>query len=486
MLYHENFRPQYHFSPKSHWMNDPNGLVYHKGTYHLYYQFYPDSTVWGPMHWGHATSENLRDWKHQPIALEPDSLGYIFSGSAVIDHQNTSGFGTEENPPLVAMFTYHEPNGAQAKTNDYQYQGIAYSLDNGKTFTKYEGNPVVPNTEGFIDFRDPKVFWHEASQKWILILVAGDRALFYNSDNLKDWNYLSEFGKDTGAHGGVWECPDLFPLKVAETGETKWVLLISINPGAPNSGSGTQYFVGEFDGEHFTTSQTEELWIDLGRDNYAGITYNNLPGEDRIFIGWMSNWEYGQQVPTEKWRSAMTLPRKLNLHNNNGYFLSNFPVAAITDQLEKQKPETIKEDGILHFKNPKLNQAEISFSLPSPLTDFEIMLSNDDGERLSISYNAGQNTYSLDRSLSGLTDFADSFAKPVMKAPARFTAGDSVPFSIFLDTSSIEFFADGGANALTAVFFPKKPYTHFQFKTDAPVSDLSLTPIPSIWNTENQ
>ncbi len=245
--YHENFRPQYHFSPEAHWMNDPNGLVYNDGTYHLFYQFYPDSTVWGPMHWGHATSEDLKNWNNEPIALEPDELGYIFSGSAVVDHNNSSGLGTAENPPLIAMYTYHEPKGAEAKTSDYQYQGIAYSLDNGKSFTKYAGNPVVANNENLVDFRDPKVFWHEDSNKWILVLVAGDRAMIYNSDNLIDWTYLSEFGKDIGAHGGVWECPDLFPLTVEETGETKWVLFISINPGAPNGGSGTQYLIGDFD-----------------------------------------------------------------------------------------------------------------------------------------------------------------------------------------------------------------------------------------------
>ncbi len=481
MLYYENFRPQYHFSPKSHWMNDPNGLVYHKGTYHLFYQFYPDSTVWGPMHWGHATSDNLKNWKHQPIALEPDSLGYIFSGSAVVDTQNTSGFGSIEEPPLVAMFTYHEPKGAEARTNDYQYQGIAYSLDNGKTFTKYEGNPVVPNTEGFIDFRDPKIFWYEASQKWVLILVAGDHARFYNSDNLKDWTYLSDFGQNIGVHGGVWECPDLFPLEVAETGETKWILIISINPGAPNGGSGTQYFVGEFDGETFTTDQTDEKWIDLGRDNYAGITYNNLQDDERTFIGWMSNWDYGQQVPTERWRSAMTLPRILNLHQNESYFLSNYPVASITENLKVEAPETSKQDGILTFENPSLNQSEISFSLPKPLSDFELTLGNTNGEQLVIAYNAASKEYSLDRSKSGLADFADRFAEPAMKAAAQFTTGDRATFSIFMDTASIEFFADGGANALTAVFFPQSGYTQFKLKTDASVSNITLTPIPSIW-----
>ena len=481
MTYYENFRPQYHFSPEAHWMNDPNGLVYNNGTYHLYYQYYPDSTVWGPMHWGHATSKNLKNWENQPIALAPDSLGYIFSGSAVVDSLNTSGFGTRENPPLVAMFTYHDPAGAEAKTSNYQYQGIAYSLDNGQTFTKYEGNPVVPNTNNLVDFRDPKVFWHKNSNKWILILVAGDYAMFYNSDNLKDWTLLSEFGKDRGAHGGVWECPDLFPLTIAETGETKWVLFISINPGAPNGGSGTQYFIGEFDGETFTSDQQDEKWIDLGRDNYAGITYNNLPEDERIFIGWMSNWEYGQETPTEAWRSAMTLPRKLELHKTEDYFLTNNPLSSLTNGLKTTHPKTKLEAETLRFTDSLLQQSKMTFDLPKPLSDFELKLSNDKDEHITIFYNASSKEYSLDRSKSGKTEFSDKFALPLMKAHAYFKKDDVAEFAIYLDASSIEFFGDGGANALTAQFFPNAPYTHFSLKTKDKVENISLTPIPSIW-----
>ena len=286
--FQEPYRPQFHFTPPSQWMNDPNGLVYHQGVYHLFYQHYPDSTVWGPMHWGHAVSSDLIKWQHKPIALYPDELGLIFSGSAVVDVANSSGFGTSENPPLVAIFTYHLMDGEQAGRKDFQTQGIAYSLDNGERWFKYEGNPVIQNND-IKDFRDPKVFWHEPTQQWILTLVAGDHAKFYKSTNLKDWTLLSEFGKTQGAHGGVWECPDLFELPVAGSQEKKWVLLISMNPGAPNGGSGTQYFVGDFDGTSFTTDQTNARWIDQGRDNYAGVTFNNMPNDERVFIGWMSN-----------------------------------------------------------------------------------------------------------------------------------------------------------------------------------------------------
>ena len=481
MTYNENFRPQYHYSPEAHWMNDPNGLVYNNGTYHLYFQYHPESSIWGPMHWGHATSKNLKDWENEPVALAPDSLGYIFSGSAVVDSLNTSGLGTIENPPLVAMFTYHDPKGAEAKTTDYQYQGIAYSLDNGKTFTKYKNNPVVPNTDKLVDFRDPKVFWDTSTQKWILILVAGDYAMFYNSDNLIDWTYLSEFGRDRGAHGGVWECPDLFPLTIAETGETKWILLISINPGAPNGGSGTQYFVGDFDGKTFTSNQQDEKWIDLGRDNYAGITYNNLPQEERIFIGWMSNWEYGQETPTEAWRSAMTLPRKLELHKTTDYFLSNNPLPDLTAGLDTSSPEIKKESGVTKFTDPNLNQSKISFKLPKPLSNFELKLSNTKGEFLTINYDATTKEYSLDRSKSGQVSFSDKFASPLMKAPAIFKDNTVSDFAIYLDSSSIEFFADGGSNALTAQFFPNEPYTNFSLATKDAITELSITHIPSIW-----
>ena len=280
--YQEQFRPQFHFSPKEKWMNDPNGLVYNNGVYHLFYQYYPKDIVWGPMHWGHAISEDLIVWKHKPIALYPDELGDIFSGSVVFDVTNSSGLGDIENPPLVAIFTYHLMEGEKAGRTDYQTQGIAFSIDNGDTWTKYNGNPIIDNTD-IKDFRDPKVFWHEDSKQWIMSLVAGDHAKFYKSDNLKNWTYLSDFGKEIGAHGGVWECPDLFKLKVKGISEEKWVLLISINPGAPNGGSGTPYFVGNFDGERFIAEHNDIKWIDVGADNYAGITYNNTPNDNWLF-----------------------------------------------------------------------------------------------------------------------------------------------------------------------------------------------------------
>ncbi len=342
--YAEQYRPQFHFSPEAHWMNDPNGLVYLDGEYHLFYQYYPDSNVWGPMHWGHAVSPDMIHWKHLPVALFPDSLGYIFSGSAVADVKNTSGLGSAENPPLVAIFTYHDPIGEKNGSNKFQNQGLAYSIDKGRTWTKYPGNPVL-KSPGIRDFRDPKVFWHNESDKWIMILAVNDRVHLYSSPNLLDWTFLSEFGQGIGAHGGVWECPDLFRIKVRGTNEMKWVMLVSINPGGPNGGSATQYFVGNFDGTNFIKENKEIQWVDWGRDNYAGVTWSNVPESDgrRLFLGWMSNWQYANVVPTHVWRSAMTVPRELALmHTGDGYLLVSNPVREL-ESLRTEKTQLYEE-----------------------------------------------------------------------------------------------------------------------------------------------
>ena len=469
----EQHRPQFHFSPQSGWMNDPNGMVYLDGEYHLFYQYFPDSTVWGPMHWGHAVSKDLMHWEHLPIGLYPDSLGWIFSGSAVYDEFNSSGFGKDGNSPLVAIYTHHNAGIEQSGSNLFEYQSISYSLDKGRTWQSYKGNPVI-NNPGIRDFRDPKVIWHEHSGQWIMALSALDHLMFYGSKDLKNWELLSEFGKDIGSHDGVWECPDLFPLP-DENGREHWVLIENMNPGNPNGGSGTQYFIGDFDGRTFSvnpqfyqllrplsefvpegeifedfesglgkwenegdafsiapesngkgnmvssivannakkgviTSEefiinhkainfligggnhrgktliglevdgrlvresegnmqeemvwkgwnvspylgkkarlkiidqyegdwgfveidqitfademahgkiTGSVWLDAGADNYAGVTWSNVPESDgrRIFIGWMSNWAYAQLVPTESWRSAMTIPLQLGIRNVGG------------------------------------------------------------------------------------------------------------------------------------------------------------------------
>jgi fructan beta-fructosidase len=255
-LYQEQYRPQVHFTPEQRWMNDPNGMFYYQGEYHLFYQYNPDASVWGPMHWGHAISKDLLHWEHQPIALYPDKLGTIFSGSAVVDHENTSGLGTKENPPIVAIYTYHDPVGEKQGRTDFQTQGLAYSLDKGRSWIKHPSNPVLANP-GIKDFRDPKVVWHEQSKKWIMVLAQADHIGFYSSKNLIDWNFESNFGKDWGSHIGVWECPDLILLPIEGSDQHKYVLIVSVGSGGPNGGSATQYFVGDFDGKSF---QLDEDW----------------------------------------------------------------------------------------------------------------------------------------------------------------------------------------------------------------------------------
>ncbi|MEM9361733.1 MAG: glycoside hydrolase family 32 protein [Bacteroidota bacterium] len=482
--YTEMYRPQYHFSPEEKWMNDPNGLVYCDKTYHLFYQYYPDEIVWGPMHWGHAVSTDMVHWEHKPIALYPDEHGLIFSGSAVVDINNTSGFAQNNEVPLVAMFTYHLMEGEKSGRNDFQTQGIAFSLDNGETWEKYEGNPVIGNS-GIKDFRDPKVFWHEETEQWIMVLVAGDHAKFYSSPNLKDWKFLSDFGKRQGAHGGVWECPDLFALPVEGAEEQKWVLIISINPGAPNGGSGTQYFIGEFDGKRFTSDQRKPKWLDYGTDNYAGVTYNNTPNGERIFIGWMSNWDYARDTPTEKWRSAMTLPRNLSLRKvDEDLFLVNYPLKSVdniaksvlarVDVISPNQEETLYLDG--------LKQSHIKFRTSSK--DFKISIKNALGEMVDLTMDSKTKSLLLDRMKSGHVSFQSEFGNKKHHAPMDKLENDTYGVSIFLDWSSIEVFIDGGLYAMTDQIFPTEPFNEITIEnSDAehPVQDLVISGMQSVW-----
>lgn len=442
----EPHRPQIHFSPKEKWMNDPNGMLFYNNTYHLFYQYYPDSTVWGPMHWGHATSMDMIHWQHQPIALYPDSLGYIFSGSAVADVNNTSGLGSNGKVPLVAIFTHHDPNGEKNGSLTFQNQSIAYSLDEGETWTKYASNPVLKNP-GIKDFRDPKVSWYDAGKKWIMTLATQDRITFYSSPNLKDWTKESEFGQHTGAHGGVWECPDLFSLNY--NGQKVWLLLVSINPGGPNAGSATQYFTGQFDGKTFTPYDTTVRWIDYGPDDYAGVTWSNT-GDRKIFLGWMSNWLYGTSVPTEKWRSAMTVPRDLSLEKINGkYFLRSKPVPELNTITEPPRNElTLTGPATLNLK-------------ASRLADFTVTLSNDQGEKLIIGYS--NNNYFIDRTASGNVDFKEGFA--AKHTAPRIATTENADITLIIDVASVEMFADDGLTVMTEIFFPKKDYSKISIQS---------------------
>lgn len=470
------YRPNFHFTPKNHWMNDPNGLYYLDGTYHLFFQYHPYSSKWGPMHWGHATSKDLVKWEEQAIALAPDELGYIFSGSAVVDKNNTSGFGDGKNTPVVAIFTYHDPGKERENKIDIESQGIAFSLDNGKTWTKYEQNPVLKNP-GIKDFRDPKVIWDEAHQQWLLVLAAQDKAQFYASKNLKDWSYLSDFGKDLGAHGGVWECPDFFPIQVEGAKQTKWVLIQSLNPGGANGGSGTQYFVGDFDGKTFKMDplfaaqlqKEKAVWLDWGKDNYASVTFDNVPANKRIIIGWMTNWDYAQDVPTEGWRSSTTVAREVTLRKSKtGYNLLSMPVEQFKQYTQVAKTKTVKGAGtILTSKETDLTKAIIDIdlsNLSAGTTTFQ--LKNSKGESLSFGIDNTKKQLFIDRSKSGVTNFSEKFGTPVSvgKLPSVYK---NAKLKVVLDKTSIEIFFNNGEEVLTETFFPTESYSQFSVATDS-------------------
>jgi len=438
----EVYRPLYHFSPEAHWMNDPNGMFYKDGTYHLYFQYYPEGNQWGPMHWGHASTKDLVHWTEHPIAIYPDTaLGYIFSGSAVIDTFNVSGLGMDSaQPPIIAMYTFHKRPG------DVQTQGISYSLDGGMTYEFYEGNPVLPNPE-LKDFRDPKMMWD--GKQWICVLTVGQEIAFYGSQNLLDWTPLSRFSGEYGNHGGVWECPELFSL-TTEKGIRKDILLVSIGSGAPNGGSGTQYFVGHWDGKEFIAEHDDQRYMDWGRDNYAGVNWWNAPTNrgKKLFMGWMSNWDYAQVVPTYKWRSSMTLPRELSLVELDGQFRI------------KQQFRLDGGNGFRANLEPTMglrgaNTFGINFSTEP---QWSLRMTSAAGDTLDI-WTTVDSIY-IDRSKCGLVDFEASF-KNVMRGP-RKTNGAA--YKMYMDVMSLELLADDGLTAMTATFFPKAPFNKLEFE----------------------
>lgn len=465
--YKETYRPLYHFSAYSGWMNDPNGMVYHNGEYHLFYQLNPYGSRWANMHWGHATTKDLIKWEHHPYALAPDSLGSIFSGSAIIDKDNTAGFGKEA---MIAIFT------SAGKT---QSQSIAYSLDNGRTFTKYDHNPVLSDPN-IADFRDPKVFWHNATKQWIMALATSQTITFYGSKNIKEWTKLSEFGKGIGNHDGVWECPDLFPLTY--NGQTKWVLLVSINPGGPNGGSATQYFIGDFDGKTFKPdSLPYPIWLDYGRDNYAGVTWSNVPDADgrKIFIGWMNNWDYANVIPQTNFRGSMTLPRELKLVNNGEHLVvANAPV----EEVKKMRSagnliEPCKVDKTQQISNILKNNAgayEIEMDItPGQSSTFAFTLANDKGENIRYLFDLNKKTFSTDRSKSGIIDFSENFAHKLSQSP--LVKKDLYKIRLFVDKSSVECFVNDGELVQTNLTFPSSPYNTLIFDCDKTISVENIT-----------
>jgi len=465
------FRPQYHFTPESGWMNDPNGLVYSDGEYHLFYQYNPESNIWGPMHWGHAVSKDMVHWRHLPIALYPDSMGYIFSGCAVVDWKNSTGLGSDGKSPIIAIFTHDRMDGGKAGMNLAQYQSIAFSNDNGRTWSKYEGNPVLPNP-GIRDFRDPKVIWHSKSEKWVMVLAACDRILIYNSLNLIDWTLTSEFGIEGDTR--IWECPDLFPLEVENSVEIKWVLIVSIQEEGPNGGSATSYFVGDFDGKTFCADWQKQKWADYGRDNYAMVTWSDIPEPNgrRLALGWMTNWQYAEKVPTENWRGAMTLPRELTLHKERDNFhLRILPVrelAAIEDRSTCVDPKAVTFLNRIDIDAVKY-PCKLELKFEDPKDDIVgVRISNGNGEYLDVYYHGKERMYYLDRTKAGESEFDKSFAG-VHSGQANYNRVD-VQMTIYLDTTSVELFADNGRCVMTDIFFASIPFNRIEIlKNDCAV-----------------
>ncbi|GAA0853126.1 glycoside hydrolase family 32 protein [Aliiglaciecola litoralis] len=647
----EQFRPKFHYTPPANWMNDPNGMVYYEGEYHLFYQYHPNSTVWGPMHWGHAVSTNLLDWQTLPIALYPDEQGTIFSGSAVIDWQNTSGFGSIESPPMVAIYTYHDNIKNGLGKDDFQTQAIAYSLDKGRSWTKFHGNPVL-NNPGIRDFRDPKVTWHEPSQRWIMVLAQQDHIGFYSSKNLRQWQPLSTFGEGVGSHGGVWECPDLLRVKIEGTDEYKYILIVSLITGAPNGGSGTQYFVGDFDGERFllddefsknlqptpsyfpegmvfenfengfenwriegnafsdtpttggyegqnfvdgfvgkklansyhlgdgsvgsitsqefkirnnfinfyigggsdpkrtsvnlliddkivksqTGSDREVLsiaswdvreyigqtaqikiidnhtgswghiladhivfsdeaaheriepamWLDYGTDNYAGVTFSNIPRSDgrHLFMGWVNNWTYANSLPTKKWRGAMTVPRELSLvKSQHGFRLSSKPASELSAQTTTllSQPQLVVHQSPLLLANSEslptaaINHSRLTFNInASQTSQIELRYSNQLKEQLSITLDLKSRQLILDRSQSGITDFNHHFAN-IQTAPLTDIEA-TMDIDILYDNSIVEIFVNGGSTVMTVLVFPNQSFDKIEIMSsdEVTMTDLKL------------
>lgn len=430
----EQYRPVYHHTPAYGWMNDPNGMFYKDGVWNLYFQHNPYGSQWENMTWGHSTSTDLVHWKFQGDPVQPDALGTVFSGSAVVDKENTSGFG---KGAVIALYT---------SAGESQTQSMVYSTDNGKTFTKYEGNPVI--TSNVPDFRDPHMFWNEDIKKWNMILAAGQHMEIYSSDNLKDWKLESSFGETYGNHGGVWECPDLMKMKVRGTNKEKWMLICNINPGGPFGGSATQYFIGDFDGHKFTCESKPEVtkWMDYGKDHYATVTFDNAPDGRRVAIAWMSNWQYANQVPTLQYRSGNSIPRDLGLFEYKGEtYCSVVPSPEMTAARSKKATKSLSES------------CEMVVNLKGNAT---ITLSNDKGEKVVMLYDAKAETFSMDRTKSGKMDFSKDFAATT-KAP---TYGKISQLRIFIDKSSIEVFDAEGKMAMTNLVFPTKPYNKVTVK----------------------
>ncbi|KAJ5722656.1 Extracellular exo-inulinase inuE [Penicillium malachiteum] len=518
-LYTEVYRPQFHFSPEKNWMNDPCGLFYHEGVYHLYFQYNPGGITWGNMSWGHATSDDLTHWEEHPVALLAE--GYpgnvtemYYTGSAVVDTNNTSGFGTNGETPIVAVYTSQYemtqtlPSGEEVLW-DQESQSLAHSLDNGKTWKTYDaGNPVIeyppsPYRDQYENFRDPFVFWHPESQKWVLVTSLAEihRLVIWTSDNLKDWSVASEFGP-VNAVGGVWECPNLFPLHVDDSETTqKWVLIVGLNPGGPPGtvGSGDQYFIGDFNGTTFIpdsdsiySANTTSNWLDWGPDYYASSAYNGLDAEHHVQLGWMNNWQYGESIPTYPWRSAMAAPRRLSLKTINGKVTLIQAPHESWKSIQNQKTDTHSwksfEIGMQSLGSiGKTLDINLSFSgikeTGSNKGEFGIIVhaTSNLTQQTRIGYDFEEGKMFVDRRKSGDVGFDGTFPRKYF-APSRLESDGSVNLRILVDWSSVEVF--NGESTLTAQVFSSEDATYgYIFSTEGSTQNVSLkiSEVSSIW-----
>ncbi len=453
----EKYRPAYHHTPLYGWMNDPNGMFYKDGVWHLYYQWNPYGSKWQNMTWGHSSSTDLVNWNHHPAAIEANGLGAVFSGSSVVDTENTAGFGKNA---VVALYTSADLS---------QIQSIAHSVDHGHTFEIYPGNPVITLES---EARDPNMFWDTANNRWVLSLAHAldHEMLFFTSPDLKNWTLQSAFGKGKGAQDGVWECPDLFKLKVDGTDEEKWVLVCNINPGGPFGGSATQYFVGDFDGTTFKADTDADgniptKWMDYGKDHYATVSWSGAPDNRRTLIGWMSNWQYAAEVPTLQYRSANTLPREAGLFKNadGQIYMSSAPSPELVN---------IRDKEIVKVNNKSAGRKKRVFSLPVSndgvceiLLDLDcrradsvdIRIANNADESVTLRYNSSDHTLSFDRRHSGIVDFSQDF--PAVTVAPTFENDKKISLRIFIDKSSMEVFGNNGKFVMTNLVFPTMPYS---------------------------
>ena len=476
----EKFRPVYHHTPLYGWMNDANGLVYKDGEYHLYFQYNPYGSKWGNMHWGHSVSKDLVHWEHLAPAIARDTLGHIFSGSSIVDQENVAGYGAGN---ILAFYT-------SASDKNGQIQCLAFSKDNGRTFTKYEKNPILCPADGLRDFRDPKVFRYEPEDKWVMIVSADKEMRFSDSKNLKDWNYMSSFGEGYGVQPCQFECPDMVELPVdGDLNRKKWALIVNVNPGCYFGGSATQYFTGNFDGTKFSCDSQPNVtkWLDWGKDHYATVCFSNT-GERTIAVPWMSNWQYCNIVPTKQFRSANALPRELSLYTQDGeIYLSAVPVPEIKT-LRKEKKEipafTVAND--YHIDSLLAdNDGAYELALEITVGEAEIMgfnLFNDKGEKVDIYFNLPEKRLVMDRTKSGIVDFGKKSVSHEIEVHDRrkttsinyiddFALATWAPIKkenkytldVFVDKCSVEIFLNGGKVAMTNLIFPSEPYNRMCF-----------------------